>query len=612
MLFPSAMALLAAARSASMPALRPSPPGRHVVERRQGDALEPVRAGATVEVAQLLQLLVAEHRRGQADLARRGGRRLQQVPLGADGGVDRHDDLFADGVHRRVGHLGEQLLEVAVEQLRLVRQHRQRRVGPHRAVGLDAVDGHGRHQHLEVLAGVAEGLLAPQHGVVIGLDHRRRLGQIADGDQVLLQPLPVGGGGRHLVLDLVVADDPALRGVDQEHAPRLQTPLLQNPLGRNVEHADLGRHHDQVVLGDVVARRAQAVAVERGADAHAVGEGHRGGTVPGLHQAAVELVEVLPGARHRLVVRPRLGDHHHHRVRQRPPCQKEQLEDVVEHPRVRPLGVDDRDALLQVVAEQLGGEHALAGVHPVDVAAQRVDLAVVGDHPVGMRARPVGEGVGRKPRVHQRQRRLDALVLQVEIERGQLIAVQHPLVDDGSRGEAGDVEARLLGDLQAADRVASAPADDVELPLEGVVLDDRRVTGDEELLDDRLRLAGGRPQHPAVDRDLAPAEHALPLVTHDLLEQVLAGGPAARIAGQEHHPDAVVPDRGERDVPLGLGAGGGQEVVRDLDEDAGAVAGVLFRPARTAVLEVEEYLDPVPDDLVGLASLQIDNEANPA
>ena len=65
-------------------------------------------------------------------------------------------------------------------------------------------------------------------------------------------------------------------------------------------------------------------------------------------------------------------------------------------------------------------------------------------------------------------------------------------------------------------------------------------------------------------------------------------------------------------MPLGLGADCGQEVVRDLDEDAGAVAGVLFRTARAAVFEVEKDLDAVADDLVGLASLQIDNEANPA
>ena len=95
--------------------------------------------------------------------------------------------------------------------------------------------------------------------------------------------------GGDLALDFVVGDDAALFHVDQEHAARLQAALVQDSLRRNVQHADLGRHDDQVVLGDVVARRPQAVAVEDGADAHAVGEGDGRGAVPRLHQATSDI-----------------------------------------------------------------------------------------------------------------------------------------------------------------------------------------------------------------------------------------------------------------------------------------------------------------------------------
>ena len=56
---------------------------------------------------------------------------VQQVGLGADEAVQRHHDGLADRVDRRVGHLGEQLLEVVVQRLVLVRQHRQRGVVAH-------------------------------------------------------------------------------------------------------------------------------------------------------------------------------------------------------------------------------------------------------------------------------------------------------------------------------------------------------------------------------------------------------------------------------------------------------------------------------------------------
>ena len=96
-----------------------------------------------------------------------------------------------------------------------------------------------------------------------------------------------------LGLDLVVGDDAALRGVDEEDLARLEPALAHDLLGRHVEHADLRRHDHAVVVGDPVARRAQAVAVEHRADHGAVGERDRRRTVPRLHQRRVVAVERL-------------------------------------------------------------------------------------------------------------------------------------------------------------------------------------------------------------------------------------------------------------------------------------------------------------------------------
>jgi len=90
------------------------------------------------------------------------------------------------------------------------------------------------------------------------------------------------------------------------------------------------------------------------------------------------------------------GDHHHQRVRDRAAAEHEQLEHVVEVGRVGAAFPDDGEHLAQVVAEEVGRELRLARAHPVDVAAQRVDLAVVRDHPVRMRELPARERVGRK------------------------------------------------------------------------------------------------------------------------------------------------------------------------------------------------------------------------
>ena len=131
---------------------------------------------------------------------------------------------------------------------------------------------------------------------------------------------------------------------------------------------------------------------------------------------------------------------------------------------------------LQVVAEEVGLEHRLAGVHPVDVAAQRVDLAVVGDVAVGVGAVPAREGVRAETRMHQRQRGFHRRVRQVGVILAELLGEQHALIDDRLAREAGDVEEVAARDLPGVtDGILGALADDVELALESHVVGQLRV-----------------------------------------------------------------------------------------------------------------------------------------
>ena len=301
---------------------------------------------------------------------------------------------------------------------------------------------------------------------MIGRGQERRRRDVGDRNQVLLQPRRVGLLARQLLLQLVVRDDPALRRVDQEDAARVQ-PLLDHDVGgRDVEHADFRRHHDEIVLGDVVARRPQAVAVEHGADHRAVGERQRRGAVPRLHQRGVVLVEGAQRRVHGIVVLPRLRDHHQDGVRQRPAGHHQQLEHVVEDRAVAAPLADDRHDLLQILTEQIGLEQRLARLHPVDVAAQRVDLAVVRDEAVGMGQRPRRERVGAEALVHQGQRRVERRIAEIGEHAPHLAGGQHALVDQRPRRQADDVEELPLGDLERVNGVLDALADHEQLALE--------------------------------------------------------------------------------------------------------------------------------------------------
>ena len=125
---------------------------------------------------------------------------------------------------------------------------------------------HRREQDREIFLGVAEQLLPLHDPLVAGRRQVRRRRQIFDVDQMVGEPASVRLRGRELALDLIVGHDASLSRVHEEQPAGMQALFEQDVFGRDVEHADLGRHDHEIVLGDVIARRTQAVAIEHGAD----------------------------------------------------------------------------------------------------------------------------------------------------------------------------------------------------------------------------------------------------------------------------------------------------------------------------------------------------------
>ncbi len=460
---------------------------------------------------ELGQLVVVDHRERQGDAAAGGRGGGEQVALGAEGGDQRGDELLADGVQRRVGDLREELGEVVEEEARPVGEGGDGRVGAHGADRLGARLGHGREDDPQLFLGVAEGLLAAgDRGV--GVHDVLALGQVGEVDEAGVQPFPIGVFGGEAGLDLVVLDDAVLLGVDEEHPAGLEAALADDLGGVDVEDADFGGEDDEAVVGDPVPAGAQAVAVEDGADEGAVGEGDAGGAVPGLHHRGVVLVEGAAGRVHGGVVLPRLGDHHQHAVREGAAAEVEEFEHLVEGGGVRGVGGADGEQPLAVVrAEQVAGELGFAGAHPVAVALDGVDLAVVRDEAVRVGERPGREGVGGEPRVDQRDGGGEAAVGEVREERLQLPGGEHALVDEGAGGERGEVDARLaLGALAQRERLA-VEVEAAELPV-------AVPSGDEELGEGGHGGAGAAAEELGGDGDDAPAEDVEALLAGDRLD----------------------------------------------------------------------------------------------
>ena len=297
----------------------------------------------------------------------------------------------------------------------------QRSVVAHGTHRLVSRSGHRGGEHAQFFGRVAEGpLLAHQFIVLENFGHLG-FGQVFQRDLVFPEPLTVGLAMGQGLLQLFVADDPALFQADQEHTARLQASPLQDVLRRNVQHPGLRGHNQLVVLGNGVAEGAQAVAVQNGADVLTVGGHDHGGPIPGFHQAGMELVEILLFLGHCLVLLPGLGNHHQHGVVQAAAGHLQQFQSVVKTGGIAGAGGHNRRNLFDVVAKQGRFELGLAGVHPVDVPAKGIDFTVVGQVAVGVGQLPVAQGVGAETGVDQGKCTDQRLIIQVQVETSHLV-----------------------------------------------------------------------------------------------------------------------------------------------------------------------------------------------
>ena len=209
--------------------------------------------------------------------------------------------------------------------------------------------------------------------------------------------------------------------------------------------------------------------------------------------------------------------------------------------------------------------------------------------------------------MHEGQRALHAVVVDVGEEHRDLRGREHALVDEGADGEAGEVDAHPVRHGGWRSHLVLQPLPQhVDATLE-VHRRDLVGTADEELAQDRHRIAVALAQGRVVEGHVPPAQDAKPLVGHDPLDAFDRSGRLVATPGQEGHPAGVGPHLGQVE-----GDDRAQEQVGHLDEHPGPVAGVHLRALGAAVLEVAVDLEAHLHDGVALAPLHVDHEGNTA
>ena len=356
-------------------------------------------------------------------------------------------------------------------------------------------------------------------------------------------------GRARVVVDRQVAQDPGLglgvlehlatARIDEQHLTRPEASPAHR-LGRRQRHGPrLGGHRHEAACRDREGRRAQAVPVDHRADLPAVGEHQRRGSVPRRQEPRRTAAERCHVGMRRTSEVERFGDRGQERLGEVPAGGREELESLVERQRIGTVGREERTRLDQLGRDPLRA--AVPGAPPdlLPVAADGVDLAVVGDRPEGLGQAPYRMRVRRVPLVEERVADRERFG-QVRVQLGKPGARDETLVDHGSARRRRD---RQLGEGAARRSCCAlhAPAGNDEASFEGVVTDrgtglpDR--TGHDRLAERGSGCGGHAPERCGIGRNGAPAEDRHARLVEDPFDQLAPGGPGRTTSRQEAEGD---------------------------------------------------------------------------
>ena len=517
-----------------------------------------------------LELGVGQHGAFQLQQVALAAVFVQHVAEVAEPRAQGHDPRFAQAVDRRVGDLREALAEIMVQAAIVLAQHCHGRVITHAADGLRTILHHRVQDHLQVFhRGPNRKLAAAQFCRIIacrlgaiGLDHL-----VDPGDA--LGPVAERLAGGERVLQLLIEVQPRFVQIDPDCLAGADAAFLDDLAFVELHHASFAADHQQLAVGYGKTQRAQAITVQPGNHPTAIRRGDGGRAVPRLHDCVAIQEHVAVRGRHRAVLPGAGRDHQRLGHRRIPPGTAQQLKHVIQGRGVGPARLNDWLHVVYQRPQFPGCQAGFVRLHPVAIASDGVDLAVMRQHPERLRQLPGREGVGAVALVVNGEPADEARVQQVRIELGQRRGQEHALVDDAAARQRADVELRhLRGD----DGFFDPAADDVQITLELVGVG--AGAADHDLLDLGPGSVGLFADAGDVDRHLTPAIDAVAklqdLGFHDLPATLLC----AKVGlGQEHHAHR---DTARRWFVAGAANGFGKEILRDFDVDAGAVAGLAI------------------------------------
>ena len=373
-----------------------------------------------------------------------------------------------------------------------------------------------------------------------------------------------------------------------------QTALFFHFVIAQIEHARLGRHHEKTVFTQSVTCRTKAVAVENRTRIHAIAERHGSRAIPRLHEHGFIFEEPTHVATQVMLFAPGLRHEHHHRMRKATTRSDEELKHVVKASRVALPRRNQRQKLLQVIADNFALQVRFTGTQTVEVTAQSIDFAVVSEVAEWMRQRPRGERVRGVALVNKGNRALEIEIVQILVEALNLARQKQALIDNATAAATANVKT-LAGLFHQA-------ANHIQLNIKRAVIF-KSGTVEEHLADMRQGFAGRAANLVGIHRHFAEVQHRHALGSGNLLDLRVKSIRRKRILHKEHgHTIAG------RQFRVHLA----EKLVGHRKQETRTVAGFRVSTCRTAVHEPLQNSNALQHNLVRGNIINIGDQADTA
>ena len=276
----------------------------------------------------------------------------EDVHFTADAGGQRHNVRFAQRIDRRVSDLRELLAEVIVNDTRLAGEHGKWGIIAHRADRFLAIFTQYAQDGIQLFGTVVELFLIAGEGIIVQLAATdlfvRQFFERHQTTDVFRHPLFIRVTAFQIVVGFRGVQNTPLAGIDNHQFAWTDAAFFNDFIRLIIPDTHLGCAGDELIFGDHIACRTQAITVEVTGGEATIGHHDARRAVPRFHMHGVKVKERAQLGIHIRVILPGWRNQQAHCANDVHPARQQQLQHVIHRAGVRAGFVNERRGVVEV------------------------------------------------------------------------------------------------------------------------------------------------------------------------------------------------------------------------------------------------------------------------